>query len=99
MSYPCIAFGCISRPAVPKTGSRLAATTTSATVPRAKWYSPQLRRDLVTRLYFRARAEGIPMTRLADRLIDEALARPAIVYGEVTARVAEEPPTPSLRWA
>ena len=60
-------------------------------MPRAKWYSPQLRRDLVTRLYFRARAEGIPMTRLADRLIDEALARPAIVHAEFTARVAEEP--------
>ena len=60
-------------------------------MPRAKWYSPRLRRDLVTRLYFRAQAEGIPMTRLADRLIDEALARPAIVHGEFTARVAEEP--------
>ena len=40
------------------------------TMPRAKWYSPQLRRDLVTRLYFRAKAERIPMTRLADRLIE-----------------------------
>jgi len=34
---------------------------------KAKWYSPQLRRDLVTKLYFRAKAERIPMTRLADR--------------------------------
>jgi hypothetical protein len=66
-------------------------------MPRAKWYSPQLRRDLVTRLYFRARAEGIPMTRLADRLIDEALARPAIVHDKFTARVAEEPPTTKVR--
>ena len=65
-------------------------------MPRAKWYSPQLRRDLVTRLYFRAQAEGIPMTRLADRLIGEALARPAIVHEEFTARVAEEPPTASV---
>ena len=62
-------------------------------MPRAKRYSPQLRRDLVTRLYFRARAEEIPMTRLADRLIDEALARPAIVHAEFTARIAEQPPT------
>ena len=60
-------------------------------MPRAKWYSPQLRRDLVKRLYFRAKAEGMPMTRLVDRLIEEALARPAIVHGEFTARVAEEP--------
>ena len=63
----------------------------SQPTPRAKWYSPQLRRDLVKRLYFRAKAEGIPMTRLADRLIEEALARPAVVQGEFTARVAEEP--------
>jgi hypothetical protein len=65
-------------------------------MPRANWYSPQLRRDLVTRLDFRARAEGIPMTRLADRLIDEALARPAIVYQEFTVRVAEERPTATV---
>ena len=62
-------------------------------MPRAKWYSPQLRRDLVTRLYFRAKAERIPMTRLADRLIEEALARPIVVHEQFTARVAEEPPT------
>ena len=61
-------------------------------MPRAKWYSPQLRRDLVTRLYFRAQAERVPMTRLADRLIDEALSRTAIVHEEFTTRVAEEPP-------
>lgn len=41
-------------------------------MPRSKWYSPRLRRDLVTRLYFRAQEEGIPMTRLADRLIEQA---------------------------
>ena len=61
-------------------------------MPRAKWYSPELRRDLVTRLYFRAQAERIPMTRLADRLIEEALSRPAIVHKEFTSRIAEEPP-------
>ena len=60
---------------------------------QSNWYSPRLRRDLVTRLYFRARAEGIPMTRLADRLIEEALARPTIAYREFTPRVAEEPLT------
>jgi hypothetical protein len=56
-------------------------------MPRAKWYSPQLRRDLVTKLYFRAHAEGIPMTRLADRSIEEALARPTIIHEEFTIRV------------
>jgi hypothetical protein len=59
-------------------------------MPRAKWYSPQLRRDLVTRLYFRAQAEKIPMTHLADRMIEEALSRP-IVHEEFMSRVAEEP--------
>jgi hypothetical protein len=61
-------------------------------MPRAKWYSPQLRRDLVSRLYFRAQAERIPMTRLADRLIEEALSRPAIVHEAFTSHVAEDPP-------
>ena len=61
-------------------------------MPRAKWYSPQLRRDLVTRLYFRAQAERIPMTRLADRLIEDALSRAAMVHEEFTSRVAEESP-------
>jgi len=60
---------------------------------KAKWYSPKLRRDLVTKLYFRAKAERIPMTRLADRLIEEALERPSFVHEDLTTRVAEEPPT------
>ena len=38
-----------------------------------KWYSPQLSREIVSRLYFRAKAERILMTRLASRLIKEAL--------------------------
>jgi len=62
-------------------------------MPHAKWYSPQLRRDLVTRLYFRAQAEGIPMTRLADRLIEHALAQPGVIYEEAP-RAAEEPTAP-----
>ena len=44
-------------------------------------------------VHFRACVEGIPMTRLADRLIDEALTRPAIVSEVFTARVEEEPPS------
>jgi hypothetical protein len=40
---------------------------------RAKWYSPQLSREIVGRLYFKAKAEGVPMTRLASRLIREGL--------------------------
>ena len=40
---------------------------------RAKWYSPGLSREVVGKLYHRAKIEGIPMTRLADRLIQKAL--------------------------
>ncbi|MDR3403239.1 MAG: hypothetical protein P4L99_12150 [Chthoniobacter sp.] len=65
-------------------------------MPRAKWYSPQLRRDLVTRLYFRAKAERVPMTRLVDRLIEEALAGTGAVHKDTTLRAAEEPPTATV---
>ena len=40
---------------------------------RFKWYSPQLAREIVSRLYYKAKAEGIPMTRLANRLVEQAL--------------------------
>jgi hypothetical protein len=65
-------------------------------MPKAKWYSPQLRRDLVTTLYHRAKAEGIPMTRLVDRLIEEALAQPVVIHEDLTTRVAETPPTATV---
>lgn len=61
-------------------------------MPKAKWYSPQLRRDLVTKLYYRAQYEGIPMTRLADRLIEQALDQFTHNH-EIALRAAEEPPT------
>ena len=59
-------------------------------MPAPKWYSPQLRRDLVTKLYFRAKAEGVPMTRLVNRLVEESLSR-AFAGEEIAPRVAEEP--------
>jgi hypothetical protein len=74
--------------------ARFASAMASEAYPhhgRAKCYSRRFRRDLVTRLHFRAHAERISMKHLADRLIEEALARPAVVH-EFTARVAEEPP-------
>jgi len=40
---------------------------------RKGYYSPALRRDLVRRLYFRARELGVPMTVLNDRIVEEAL--------------------------
>jgi hypothetical protein len=40
---------------------------------RSKWYSPKLSREIVSRLYFKAKAERIPMTRLANRIMEQAL--------------------------
>jgi hypothetical protein len=40
-----------------------------------KWYSPQLSRELVGKLYHRAAIERAPMTRLANRLMEKALDR------------------------
>ena len=40
---------------------------------RGKWYSPQLSRELVSRLYHKARAEQIPMTQLTNRIIEDWL--------------------------
>jgi hypothetical protein len=39
----------------------------------AKWYSPRLSREIVSRLYFKAKAERIRMTVLANRIIKQAL--------------------------
>jgi hypothetical protein len=39
----------------------------------SKCYTPQLPREIVSRLYHKAKTEGVPMTRLASRLIGEAL--------------------------
>ncbi len=38
-----------------------------------KWYSPQLSREIVSRLYFKAKTERIPMTVLANRIMQQAL--------------------------
>ena len=42
-------------------------------MPKPKWYSPQLSREIVSRLYHRAKAERVPMTVLANRIMEEAL--------------------------
>jgi hypothetical protein len=60
-------------------------------MPRPRHYSPVIRRDLVTKLYFRAKAERIPMTKLVNRLIDEAMTN---VVPFNSCRVAESAPPP-----
>jgi len=36
-------------------------------------YSPKIKEDLIPKLYRRAKAEGIPMTKLVDQIIRDAL--------------------------
>jgi hypothetical protein len=40
---------------------------------KPRWYSPQLSREIVSKLYFKAKAERIPMTWLANRIMEKAL--------------------------
>jgi hypothetical protein len=62
-------------------------------MPRPRHYSPVIRRDLVTKLYFRAKAERIPMTKLTNRLLNEAMTN---VVPFESVRVAESaPPYPA----
>jgi len=42
-------------------------------MPKSKHYSPQLSRELVSKLYRQAKSERIPMTVLANQLVEEAL--------------------------
>jgi hypothetical protein len=42
-------------------------------MPKFRHYTPQLSREVVCRLYHRAKAERIPMTVLANQLREEAL--------------------------
>ena len=57
---------------------------------KSRHYSPQIRRDLVSKLYHRAKAERVPMTKLTNRLLDEAMTHIESV------RIAEQPAPPSV---
>jgi hypothetical protein len=55
-------------------------------MPKFRHYSPQLSKKLVHCLYHRAKAERIPMTVLANQLMEEALGNKKRIN---TPRVAE----------
>lgn len=55
----------------------------------ARYYSPRLERDLISRLYHQARAERVPMTALASRLVRAGLANK---NHQISSVIAEEPP-------
>ena len=59
-------------------------------MPRPRHYSLEIRRELVTKLYFRAKAERIPMTKLTNRLLDEAMTN-VVPFEEQSCRIAETP--------
>jgi hypothetical protein len=63
-------------------------------VPKARYYSPQLERDLITSLYHTARSRRVPMTRLASMLVRDGLARMGGNDGGESAIVREDPPAP-----
>jgi hypothetical protein len=42
---------------------------------QARYYSPKIRRDLVSKLYWGARSLDIPMTQLVNRLVAKGLNR------------------------
>ena len=54
----------------------------------AKWYSPQLSREIVRRLYHRAKVERIPMTVLANRIMEKALDTGRVIVGPNAQRDA-----------
>ena len=55
---------------------------------KTKCYTPQLSREIISRLYVRAKAECVPMTVLANRIMENALGKP-----ESIAPTAAEKPT------
>lgn len=42
-------------------------------MPKLRHYSPQLSKELVSRLYHQAKSERVPMTVLANQLLEKAL--------------------------
>jgi hypothetical protein len=42
---------------------------------QGKYYSPKIRRDLVSKLYWEAQSKCVPMTKLIDQIVAESLGR------------------------
>jgi len=66
--------------------------STKGTMSRKGYYSPGLRRDLVTRLYHAARERKLPMTVFNDRLIEDALNRIAPIPSPTQSTAAVKTP-------
>ena len=59
-------------------------------MPQARYYTPQLDRELITLLFHAAKARRIPMTRLASSLVREGLMRLGNGDGGESCVVREE---------
>jgi hypothetical protein len=46
-------------------------------------YQPKIRNELITRLYYLAKAQNIPMTRLVNQLLSDAINRLESADGNV----------------
>lgn len=57
-------------------------------MPKLRHYSPQLSRELVSRLYHQAKSERVPMTVLANQLLEKALRNQKRINAQ---RLAENP--------
>ncbi len=49
-----------------------------------RWYSPQLSREIVSKLYFRARAEGVAMTTVVNRIVQTALDKEEVIQRQLS---------------
>jgi hypothetical protein len=69
--------------------SEAVAQRQEETMAKTTCYTPQLSREIVSRLYFKAKSQGVSMTVLANRIMENALRKPGAV-----ASTAAEKPTP-----
>ena len=61
-------------------------------MPRPRHYSPQLSRFMVSVLYHEAKARKVPMTKLTDELLRQALTGSEGWQEAESLRVAEDQP-------
>ena len=59
---------------------------------KPKCYTPQLSREIVSRLYFKAKSERVPMTVLANRIMEEALGKPEAITRNAAEKQKQRKP-------
>jgi hypothetical protein len=59
-------------------------------MPTTKGYTPQLSREVVSRLYHKAKVERIPMTVLANRIMEKALGANTAITASTAAAINQQ---------